>query len=231
MPAASTLTSAVDSQLLLQLGARLKRARVAQGLTTTEMAQRAGISRMTLSAIESGEPTPTIGSYVRVMSVLQLSKDLVLLASDALQAPSASQDKKAPASAGFTVSASSAKHELQDLQSLVLHQEAVRLMRKNPALIQQAMDTLDRWRQTGDSHSRFLWDEWSVILHRRAWRRALSQTKRSKELRQASPLATVLPPETRQHLLEEVRQLKSGVTLGVLPSARPRPVKGASRGA
>jgi len=230
MPATSKLTSVVDSQLLLQLGARLKRARVAQGLTTTEMAQRAGISRMTLSAIESGEPTPTMGSYVRVMSVLQLSKDLVLLASDTLQAPAANHDKSEPAAASFTVSASSAKHELQDLQSLVLHQEAVRLMRKNPALIQQAMDTLDRWRQAGGSHSRFLWDEWSVILHRRAWRRALSQTKRSKELRQASPLATVLPADARQRILEEVRQLKSGVPLGVVPSARPRARKGSPLG-
>jgi len=69
------------------------------------------------------------------------------------------------------------------------------LLQKLPALIQQAMDTLNEWRQAGDAHSRFHWDEWAVIRHHRAWRRALSHTKRSKELRQASPLATVLPPD------------------------------------
>lgn len=230
MPAASELSSVVDRQLLVQLGARLKRARVKQGLTTTEMAGRAGISRMTLSAIEAGEPTPTMGSYVRVMSVLEVSKDLVLLASDTLEAPAAEKGEGVPASDGLVVSASNAKHELQDLQSLMLHEAAVWLMRKKPELVQQALETLERWRQSGDSHSRFLWDEWSVILHRRAWRRALSHTKRSKELRQASPLTTILPPETRQRILDEVRRLKSGVLLGSLPASKQRAANGSQHG-
>ena len=54
MPSTSKLTSAVDSQLLLQLGARLKRARVAQGLTTTEMAQRAGMPVRAVAATHWG---------------------------------------------------------------------------------------------------------------------------------------------------------------------------------
>jgi hypothetical protein len=83
---------------------------------------------------------------------------------------------------------------------------------------------LERWRSAGDSHSRFLLDEWSVILHRRAWRRALSLTRRSKELRQASPLATILPAEVRLRVLEQVQQLKRGVTFGkvVRPASRQR---------
>lgn len=225
MPAASQVTSVVDRQLLLQLGGRLKRLRVKQGLNTTQLAQRAGISRMTLSAVEAGEPTPTMGSYLRVMSALGVSGDLVLLASDTLESP-ATAGVAGQAAKELRVSASSAKHELQDLQSLMLHQEAVRLMQKQPALIQQALATLDGWRQAGDAHSRFLWDEWAVILHRRAWRRALSHTKRSKELRQASPLATVLPPEVRQRILDEVQSLKKGVTLGSLPTLASRRSQG-----
>ena len=221
MPAASDITSVVDRQLLLQLGERLKRARVKQGLNTTELAHRAGISRMTLSAVEAGEPSPTMGSYLRVMSALGVAGDLVLLASDTLES-SATADVPGQAGKELRVSASSAKHELQDLQSLMLHQEAVRLMQKQPALIQQAMDTLNAWRQAGDAHSQFLWDEWAVILHRRAWRRALSHTKRSRELRQASPLATVLPPEVRQRILDEVQRLKKGVALGTVPMPAPR---------
>jgi len=226
MPANSELSSVVDRQLLLQLGERLKRARVEQRLTTTQMAKQAGISRMTLSAVEAGEPTPTMGTYLRVMSVLGVSGDLVLVASDTLQ-PQVSRNAAPQGSNNLVTSAGNTKHELQDLQSLMLHQEAVRLMQKHPELIQQALATLDRWRQGGDSHSRFLWDEWSVILHRRAWRRALSHTKRSKELRQASPLATVLPPETRQRILDEIRQLKKGVRWGGRRDIPRRPSSGA----
>lgn len=105
---------------------------------------------------------------------------------------------------------------------MALHEEAVRLIQKQPELIQQALETLEHWRASGNSQSRFLWDEWSVILHRRAWRRALANTRRSKELRQASPLPTVLPPEIRQRVLEEVQRLKKGVPLGTIASASRR---------
>lgn len=160
---------------------------------------------MTLSAVEAGEPTPTMGSYLRVMGVLGVSRDLVLLAS---------QDKAVIDSAATVITVSHAKHELQDLQSLMLHQEAVRLMKQQPELIQQAVDTLHVWRQEGSSHSQFLWDEWSVILRRRAWSRALSQTKRAKELPQASPSTVVLSSEIRQRILNDVQKLKKGVPLG-----------------
>lgn len=210
----------------------MKRARLNQGLTTTQMAERAGISRMTLSAVEAGEPTPTMGTYLRVMGVLGVSQNLALLASDALQ-PAVESGNAPRGPSGLVVAAGDAQHELQDLQSLMLHEEAVRLMQKKPELIQQALNTLDRWRSAGDSHSRFLWDEWSVILHRRAWRRALAQTRRSKELRQASPLPTVLPPQTRQRILDEVQRLKNGVPLGTLAtsSSRRRAGGGSQRGA
>ena len=216
MPAASNGNSVLDQLLLLQLGERLKRARVRRGLTTTQLAQQAGISRMTLSAVEAGASAPTMGTYLRVMSVLGVSQHLALVASDAPQGTSARRTDQQVSSHTVVVSVSpgDAQHELQDLQSLMLHEEAVRLMQKKPELIQQALETLERWRSAGDSHSRFLWDEWSVILHRRAWRRALSLTQRSKELRQASPLATILPAEVRQRVLEQVQQLKEGVTLG-----------------
>ena len=45
----------LERHLLLQLGDRLKRLRKAQGLGTVAMAQRAGISRTTLSAVEAGD--------------------------------------------------------------------------------------------------------------------------------------------------------------------------------
>ena len=216
MPAAANVNSVLDQQLLLQLGGRLRRARIKRGLTTTQLAQAAGISRMTLSAVEAGAPAPTMGTYLRVMSVLGASQDLALLASDTLEGAVAHRTDEQVSSntAVESVPPIDARHELQDLQSLMLHEEAVRLLQKQPELIQEVLNTLERWRSTGASHSRFLWDEWSVILHRRAWRRALSLTRRSKELRQASPLTTILPDETHQRVLEQVQQLKEGVMLG-----------------
>lgn len=249
MPAQSEITSVLDRQLLLQFGERLRRARINQGLTTTQVAERAGITRMTLRAVESGEASPTMGSYLRVMGVLGLSKDLALLAADVLLPPEdkrvaasdapeplktaqkrGSKDKHVAATTEFRT-AVSASHELQDLQSLVLHEEAVRRMQKHPELVQQALETLRRWRSQGSPRSQFLWDEWSVILHRKTWRRALAVSARSKELRQASPLPTVLPDEVRQRLIREVQALKRGVELGVLANGDPSSsAAGSSRG-
>lgn len=208
MAGTSELTSVVDQQLLLQLGVRLKRARIRQGLTTVEMAHRAGLSRMTLRAVEAGEPTPTIGSYLRVMGVLGVSSDLALLATEVEQKPTKRPSARTSPRAVQPAVANTG-HELQDLQSLVLHQEAVRLMKRDPALIHQALATLNAWRAQGSSRSQVLWDEWSVILQRRTWRRALANTQRSRELRQASPLATVLPAETRARILEQAHRLRA----------------------
>jgi transcriptional regulator with XRE-family HTH domain len=85
MTAPSDSSSVLDRQLLLQLGERLKRVRRQQGLSGAALAQRVGISRTTLAAIESGDPSPSMGNYVRVMSALGVSADLALLSSDAMQ--------------------------------------------------------------------------------------------------------------------------------------------------
>src|SRR4051794_25473110 len=83
----SEITPVLERQLLLQLGDRLKRLRQAQGLGTVEMAARAGVSRNTLRAVEAGDPAPSIGTYLRVMSVLGVSGELALLAGDSVQPP------------------------------------------------------------------------------------------------------------------------------------------------
>ena len=219
MPAYSDVTTVIDRQLLLQLGDRLKRTRLSQGLSATAMAQRVGISRTTLSSVESGDPTPTMGTYLRVMSALGVAGDLALLGSGALQAgnggtPGKKITKRPPNTLRVEVGAGDSQHEVQDLQSLMLHKEAVRLLSKHPELIQRALKTLDNWRAKGNTRSSFLWDEWAVILHRKSWRKALAQTRRAKELRQASPLPTILPPEVRQDVLDQVRALRRGLVLG-----------------
>jgi transcriptional regulator with XRE-family HTH domain len=216
MPAASQLSSALDRQLLIQLGERLRRARQEQGLTGTALAERAGISRMTLNAVEAGEPAPTMGTYLRVMSALGVAGDLALVATGELRGDLAETGRK------VVLGATTAPHDIQDLQSLLLHEEAVRLVKRQPELISSALDILEKWRASGSMNSRALLDEWSVILHRRDWRRVLARTRRSKELRQASPLTVLLPSEVRERVLEQVRPLKGGVVLGHVSPASKR---------
>lgn len=215
---ASASTVVLQRQLLLQLGDRLKRLRKVQGLGTVEMAMRAGISRTTLASVESGDPGPAIGTYLRVMSVLGISGELALLAGDALQpgppGTAAARSKRARPVVQVTVSTGDAQHQVQDLQSLALHEAAIRLARSDPEFVLQAQKQLDRWMASGNSRSMGLWQEWREILRGAKWRKVLGRTKRAQELRQASPLTAVLPAKVRQDVLDQVGELRKGVVLG-----------------
>lgn len=212
----------LERQLLLQFGDRLKRLRNAQKIGTVEMAERLGISRPTLRAVEAGDPGTAIGTYLRVMSVLGIAAELALLSGDILQSPhqggAAARSRRAKPLVQISVTADEAGHRVQDLQSLALHEEAVRLVRAKPELVEQAHDTLKRWLSAGNSRSAGLWREWEDILLGRTWRKVLSGTRRAQELRQASPLVTVLPDSVRWSVLAQLRDLKKGVKLGDAPA-------------
>lgn len=211
----------LERQLLLQLGDRLKRLRKAQGLGTVEMAVRVGITRNTLRAVEAGDPGPSMGTYLRVMSVLGIGGDLALLAGDTLTPPppgsAAARSRRVAPVVQVRVSAEDASHRLHDLQSLALHEEAVQLAKANPDLVQKAQATVSRWLANGDVRSASLWREWQSILGTGAWRKALSRTRHAQQLRQASPLVTVLPEEMRQRVLQQVKALKAGIELDNMP--------------
>ena len=216
---ASSNSSVLQLHLLLQLGDRLRRLRKSQGLSSVEMASRVGISRATLRAVEAGDPTPSMDTYLRVMSALGIVGDLALLAHDVMRpvtsnTAAAGKSREVPL-ARIVVSADTTRHRIQDLQSLALHEEAVRRVRAEPALLQQAQAVLQRWLNAGDQRSASLWLEWKDILEHRKWRKALGRTHRAQELRQASPMTAVLPPEVRKRVLQEVRELKEGVVLEI----------------
>lgn len=67
-------------ELLCQLGARLRIARLRRKLPAKQMAERAGMSPMTLRSVERGGAGVTLGAYVAVMQVLGVEQDLNLLA-------------------------------------------------------------------------------------------------------------------------------------------------------
>ena len=152
------------------------------------------------------------------MSVLGVSGDLALLAGDTLQfAPAGSAAARSVRPAPVVevrVVADTARHQLQDLQSLALHDEAVRLAKTNPDLVAQAQETLARWLLKPESRSAPLWREWVDILQARSWRKVLGKTRHAQQLRQTSPLVTILPEEARQRILDQVSALKHGVALG-----------------
>ncbi len=70
-------------KILEQMGEQIKLARLRRNLSTELVAQRAGISRATLWAVEKGSPTVAIGAYAAVLHALGgMAKDLTLVAKD-----------------------------------------------------------------------------------------------------------------------------------------------------
>jgi len=196
----------LERQLLAQLGTRLRSARETRGVSAVELARRIGVSRTTLHAVEGGKPSPSIGTYLAVMSALGLVADVALLAtgeSDTVE-PSPPKDLD--------------RHGAQDYQSLLMHVEAVRLLKQNPRLAKRAVATLNRWQETADPRSHALLDEWRRILDQREWRLAVAPDERGKQLRQASPLATLLPQERRLRIIRKVKALKQGAQHATAPA-------------
>ena len=69
--------------ILEQMGEQIRLARLRRHLSSELVAERAGISRMTLSNIEKGSPSVAIGSYAAVLHALNgMDTDLLLIAKD-----------------------------------------------------------------------------------------------------------------------------------------------------
>lgn len=92
-------------------------------------------------------------------------------------------------------------HQEQNARSLALHAAAIELMRADETLIQRALDILARWDTHVSVSSKPLRDEWVRILLDRDWASALSASERGNQLRQASPLACLLPTERRRKII------------------------------
>ena len=67
---------------LEKVGANIKRARLRRNIRAELLAGRAGISVDTLSSIEKGVSTVSIGAYAAVLFSLGMEKDLELLGED-----------------------------------------------------------------------------------------------------------------------------------------------------
>lgn len=69
-------------RILEELGENIRLARLRRKLSTTQVAERAGMGRTTLVKIEQGHPGVGVGQYLNVLKVLSLEKDFLLVAKD-----------------------------------------------------------------------------------------------------------------------------------------------------
>ena len=70
------------ARLIAGLGEKLKKARLRRAYSAETLAQRAGITRKTLSRVERGDPAVALGIYARVLQALRLENDLASIALD-----------------------------------------------------------------------------------------------------------------------------------------------------
>lgn len=83
MDTRTTVIMPDTEQILSQMGEQIKLARLRRALSAKLVAERAGISRATLSSIEHGKSTVSIGSYAAVLHALNgMDTDLLKIAQD-----------------------------------------------------------------------------------------------------------------------------------------------------
>ncbi len=99
----ASLLPATENRLR-QFGDRLRLARLRRSLTAKQVAERAGMTAVTLRNLERGGSGVTIGAYLAVMQVLGIEQDLDLIAKDDLQGREL-QDARLPRRISAPVSA------------------------------------------------------------------------------------------------------------------------------
>lgn len=82
MPKKTAPLSPALDDILKVLGENIKLARLRRKITTTMLAERAGMSRTTLRKVENGDSSVTLGAYASILFCLGLEKDLLMIGKD-----------------------------------------------------------------------------------------------------------------------------------------------------
>ena len=82
MPRNKPILFTKSSRILAEFGENLRLARLRRNFSAAQVAERANISRPTLTALENGAPGVSIGHIVQVLGVLGLEKDLLEVGKD-----------------------------------------------------------------------------------------------------------------------------------------------------
>ena len=103
----SVVVMPATQEILKTMGEQIKLARLRRKISAELAAERAGISRATLWAVEKGSPSVAVGIYAAVLHSLNgMDKDLLLVARDdelgrKLQDLDLTTKKRAPKNRGF----------------------------------------------------------------------------------------------------------------------------------
>ena len=82
MPGKTIVLTPNVENVLEKRGLQIKKARLRRNISAEELAEQAGISKGTLTTIEKGVATVSIGAYASVLCVIGMEKDLELIAKD-----------------------------------------------------------------------------------------------------------------------------------------------------
>ena len=82
MSKSTTILFPQSKAILRQFDENLKLARLRRNITAKLEAERVGISISTLTKIERGDPTVSLGSYMQVLVTLNMANDILKVASD-----------------------------------------------------------------------------------------------------------------------------------------------------
>ena len=69
-------------EILKKMGEQIKFARLRRKLSVELVAERAGVSRATIWAVEKGAPSVAMGIYASVLLAIGMQEDLLLIAKD-----------------------------------------------------------------------------------------------------------------------------------------------------
>ena len=78
----NTVLTSDTRRMLAKMGVQIKNARLRRNISVEEITSKSGVSETTYYAIEKGKDTVSIGAYAAVLSVLELDKDIGLIATD-----------------------------------------------------------------------------------------------------------------------------------------------------
>ena len=82
MPFKSLTITPEAQQALQKMGANIKKARLRRNISVNSLSKQAQMCVDTLTLIEKGAPTVSIGAYASVLTVLGLEKDFEAVAYD-----------------------------------------------------------------------------------------------------------------------------------------------------
>lgn len=71
-----------QKKILEQMGYQIRMARVRRKISVQLVAERAGVSRQSVWAVEKGSPSVVMGTYVKVLHAIGFDKDLLKVCAD-----------------------------------------------------------------------------------------------------------------------------------------------------